>query len=402
MSASGAVSAPRRHLAQLADQCVKCGLCLPHCPTYFLDASEAESPRGRITLARGVADGSLAMDASVREHLDHCLGCLSCQAVCPSDVRYGELIVETRALLGPSPRRPRALLAAFKHPRLLRVMRALGNAVGASYWVPPLARRLFAENSPWRAAAQTLPPPDPPLALPATVPNATARGRVALFPGCIGSVYDAQALDAAECLLRAAGFAVTRLPAFCCGALDAHGGNLDAAQRQAGRVRAALSAAGVDTLLTATPGCLGTLRAAAPEARCVDALAFLAEHADALRFKPLAQRVALHIPCTQANVADAADAVRKLLARIPGIDLAPLPLQPRCCGAAGSHMLEYPARAAELRRAKLDQAEALRPDRLVSGNIGCRLHIAAGWRERGHTDAVEHPLVLLARQLETT
>jgi glycolate oxidase iron-sulfur subunit len=402
MSALEPASASRRRLVQLADQCVKCGLCLPHCPTYFLDASEAESPRGRIALARGLADGSLIVDPSIQEHLDHCLGCLSCQAVCPSDVRYGELIVETRALLGPSPRRPRALLAAFKHPRLLHVLRALGNAVGAPRWAAPLAHRLFAQDSPWRAAAETLPPPDPPLALSIPVSDVTKRGRVALFPGCIGSVYDAQALDAAEYLLRSADFQVTRLPAFCCGALDAHGGNLDAAQRQAVRVREALFAAGVDILLTATPGCLGTLRAAAPETRCVDALAFLAEHADALRFKPLAQRVALHIPCTQANVAGAADAVRKLLARIPGIDLAPLPLQPRCCGAAGSHMLEYPARAAELRRAKLDQAEALRPDRLVSGNIGCRLHLAAGWRERGHTDAVEHPLVLLARQLETT
>ena len=42
-----------------ADKCVKCALCLPHCPTYRESLDEGESPRGRIALMQGFATGAL-------------------------------------------------------------------------------------------------------------------------------------------------------------------------------------------------------------------------------------------------------------------------------------------------------------------------------------------------------
>ena len=99
-------------IAALADQCVMCGLCQPHCPTYALDRTEAESPRGRIALMQAVAKARLADDAGALEHLDHCLACRACERVCPAHVRYGELLdlarATTRARRAP-PWRQRAL-----------------------------------------------------------------------------------------------------------------------------------------------------------------------------------------------------------------------------------------------------------------------------------------------------
>jgi glycolate oxidase iron-sulfur subunit len=210
-------------------------------------------------------------------------------------------------------------------------------------------------------------------------------------------VADAAAQQAAITLLEAAGHPVTRLPAFCCGALDAHGGNAREAARAAQRVRASWQASGASLLVTVTPGCISQLGSALPGVAVSDPFALLAARAAQLRFRPLPRRMALHLPCTQRNVARSGDALRALLECVPELQIVPLPA--RCCGAAGSHMLEFPERAAALRAPTLAAIDALAPAALLSSNIGCRLHLAAGLAEQGNTMPTLHPLVLLAQQL---
>ena len=77
---------------ELLLDCVHCGLCTSACPTYVETGNEAASPRGRIYLMRGVIDGTLDLDASVKGHLDTCLNCRACETACPSGVQYGRLI----------------------------------------------------------------------------------------------------------------------------------------------------------------------------------------------------------------------------------------------------------------------------------------------------------------------
>ena len=91
----------------------------------------------------------------------------------------------------------------------------------------------------------------------------------------------------------------------------------------------------------------------------------------------------------------------QLLASIPGLQLLVLPNQPGCCGAAGNYFIEQADHADRLRAEKLDQFGRQSADLLLTTNIGCRIFLGNGLRQRGARIAVLHPLALLARQLET-
>lgn len=400
-AASRLDSAPAKadlRLLALADQCVMCGLCLPHCPTYRISLDEAESPRGRIALARWIAAGTLEPDPAALTHLDQCLSCLSCQKVCPSEVRYGEIIVRARAMLPPRPRG--AVGRLLIDPARLTSLARLGAKLGAGRWLPRIARWL---PSSLRTLAERV--PSAPAAMPVRPPRAVPdRGRVTLFRGCVASVYDRDTHAAARALLEALGYEVAVPEGTpCCGALARHAGAVDAADREVAAACAAIAETYGAAVLVSASGCFGDLRDHVSRAggpTVVDIHAFLARDAriGSLRFRPLAARAALHLPCTQVNVVGEIGSLRALLARIPGLTVLDVPEQPRCCGAAGNYFIEHPVIADRLRDEKLSQIGT--PDLVLTTNAGCRIHLANGLRNRASAPPVMHPLALLARQLE--
>src|SRR5438105_5260669 len=76
--------------------CIRCGACLPVCPTYNTDLLEIQSPRGRVQLMRQVEEGLLAPSDNFRDHMYHCLDCRACQSACPTGVKIGEQVLRAR------------------------------------------------------------------------------------------------------------------------------------------------------------------------------------------------------------------------------------------------------------------------------------------------------------------
>lgn len=374
-------------LTAMADRCVQCGLCLPACPTYRLEALETESPRGRIALVRAWEQHTVAPTASGDAHLDHCLGCRRCESVCPAHVEYGRLLVGGRSAQRrrrPPGWRQRAIEHVTARPALLSALLRVYR-----HLYPLLPARLRPIPRPPRAR------PDDGIVVP--VPGAPAPESIEsaeLFVGCVARGYEAPARAALARLCAAAGVRLrVRTGQACCGSLHAHAGDADTAQALAARNRAAF--AGSDgPVLTLASGCHEAV-AEALGATTIDALGFLAEHAPRLAFAPRHERVALHLPCTQRNVVGSDAALHALLARVPGLEVVVIDAGFGCCGAAGATMLTDPTRAARFRRPLLDALAASGATRLLSANIGCRLHLAGGTAL-----PVQHPLEFLGDCLQ--
>lgn len=391
-------------IAALAGQCVKCGLCLPHCPTYRVAANEAESPRGRIAFAQALAEGQLEASSSVLAHLDQCTACMACERVCPSQVKYGELIVTTRAWLH-SKRESGVLGWLVSHPRLLGVLLRVANLPGLRQILQSHAMSALLRPFGMDRAVAELPRLPRVEAVPSRAP-VPSRGRVGLFLGCVAASVDRDVHAAARILLNALGYeAVVPTAQGCCGALALHTGDAALAERLAGALRAAFADANVDTLLVSASGCFGALRDhvfADSGIRVREIHEFLDADANigALKFRPLSGHIALHTPCTQRNVARADGAVARLLARIAQLRIDALPAPPGCCGAAGDYFLRHADIADTLRSQTLDGALAVQPEMLVTSNVGCRIFLGNGLRGRQSEIPVIHPVVLLARQLD--
>lgn len=400
----------------LAD-CVHCGFCLDACPTYVLDASEPDSPRGRILLIdQALAENGRISD-EMADHFDSCLGCLACVTACPSGVRYDELIERVRPEVERQHERPageralrRLLFATLPHPSRLRALaRTLPLAKATTRLLPDPLRTLveLAPNPPPTAPAQRRRERIPER----TPPTGPARGRVALLLGCVQRVFFADVHHASIGALAADGFEVLA-PAQpgCCGALELHAGELEAARRRAQRLVAAFGTLGeLDRIVVNAAGCgaamkrygelLGTPEAEAFAARVTDISELLAEPRAPRGPVPL--KVVYHDACHLRHAQGLREQPRAMLAAIPGLELLEVAAEADiCCGSAGIYNLTQRANAARLGERKARHLLATGAELIAAGNPGCAAQLDAHLRSLGRPLPIRHPVELVWRSIQ--
>ncbi|HEX6550881.1 MAG TPA: (Fe-S)-binding protein [Gammaproteobacteria bacterium] len=396
-----------------ADKCVKCALCLPHCPTWRETHNEAESPRGRIALMQGFATGALEITPRLASHLEQCLGCRACEAVCPAEVPYGKLIDAAHAALQAHGQRETwlARTLAWWTGRGWRLY-----LLHTLFWLSQKSglQQLAGLIRPLRRLTRLLPALRAPVRRHSLYPaTGRKRGEVNLFLGCIARITEPRITDACIALLNASGYDV-HVPSEqrCCGALDQHAGRQQAAARFAADNITAFnlnqepvisSASGCGATLIEYERIAGNTAGAGFAARHRDISEFLAAPGvlDKVTFAAWTATVVLHSPCTLRNVLKSEQHALALLRRIPELNVVVLPASTGCCGAAGSYLLNQPHMADQLGDRIAGEIVQRQPVALITSNTGCAMHLAAALGRHGRPLPVMHPVEVLARQLRT-
>jgi glycolate oxidase iron-sulfur subunit len=368
-------------------KCVHCGFCNATCPTYQLLGDELDGPRGRIYLIKEMLEGAKVTERT-QLHLDRCLTCRNCETTCPSGVRYGQLVEIGRNLVEKRVERPLRM-------KMSRWMLKEG-----------LTSPLFAPAMKLGRMLQPLLPgvlrSKVPAARRAKLDGFEAREhrrKVLLLGGCVQPAMRPEIHRATRRVLDAAGIqTLFAADEGCCGALRIHladrDGGLSDMRRNIDAWWPVVSGGMVEAIVVNASGCTQMVKEYAHALRHEPAYAeraqrivsmtrdlceLLPELALALktRIRPeAAPRLALHSPCTlqHGQRISGVDAQLKAL----GFDVRQPADSHLCCGSAGTYSVLQPELANSLRDRKLACLDALKPECIVSANIGCIQHLASG------------------------
>ena len=365
--------------------CVHCGFCNATCPTYQLLGDELDGPRGRIYLIKQMLEGNAATLHTLT-HLDRCLTCRNCESTCPSGVRYSALLEIGREQAQQRIGRP-------WHERALRWL--IRNILPYPERFTPLLRigQLFRPLLP-----QELKRKIPEQRRAGAWPTTRQARHMLVLEGCVQPAIAPTINAAAAQVFDRLGITLQRAEgAGCCGAACHHTSGVEQGLKQARRNIDAWwphIEQGAEAIVMTASGCgvhvkdYGHLLLDDPQyadkARRVAALtrdlSEIVASADLARLKTAVKpgrKIAFQSPCTLQHGQKLAGVVEKIL-RDLGFHLTTVPDAHLCCGSAGTYSILQPSLSQRLRARKLAALQSDSPELIVTANIGCLAHLAAG------------------------
>lgn len=395
--------------------CMRCGFCLPACPTFSETGMEPASPRGRIAMMKAAVDGLMVPDQQFQDQMNLCLGCRACEPACPADVKYGQLIEQTKE-------------AIEEHAAHSLPIRAIRKTVFTTLFPKRRSLKLLGgslalyRKSGVRKVARSLGVmklfPKHLSEMEAVLPPASAKGvverlgtfypakgeaiaKVALFRGCIMDVMFADTNVNTVELLSAAGFDVY-IPdsQVCCGALHAHSGEMNGAKELAAANIDAFQQLDIDYIVSNAGGCGALLveydhlmkdddqyRESAKRfaTRVIDVSTLIVEMGRIPKFaeqesSPQARKakVTYQDSCHLRNVMKGSSAPRTLMKQVANAEYVEMVESDRCCGSAGIYNVVQPEMAGSILEHKMEHANDTQASYMLTSNPGCLLQMKLG------------------------
>ena len=388
--------------------CVHCGFCNATCPTYRILGDELDGPRGRIYLIKGLLEGKEASQKT-QVHLDRCLTCLACETSCPSGVEYGRLAEIGRQQINKkakrifSERSYRYLLRQIlPYPKRFSLLLRIGR--GIRFLLPDKYRRMIPVNLHTKQQIKK-------------IESVVHTRKMILFSGCVQPLLSPETNCASTRLLNKLGIeTITSRDEKCCGAIDHHmaideralffiKNNIDAwwPSIEQGAEAIVISASGCGTMikdygyiLRNDPDYKDKALQVAKLARDIGEI-IAAEDVGKLRkiINVSSNRFAFQNPCSLQHGQKMKDKTAELLKKL-GYQICDVEDADQCCGSAGTYSLLQTELSEKLRRKKINSLEVVKPDVIMTANIGCQLHL-----QQATDIPVKHWIEILEEDLQS-
>jgi len=429
--APGAITAARTALASVVAEelakCAKCGQCASVCPVFARKNSEMYCARGKLVLARSLADRTLAPSRELREMLDNCLLCLACVKNCGSAVRLDKVVMAARQLLVLEQGQPLikalALRAMLPNPKLMNAAMKGGKRI------QPLAFAALPESSGLR---RRFPLPGiaddqfvPAIASPSfleRIPEYTApaegpeTGQVTYFCGCAANYLLPSVAEAVMYVLGrfGKGVFVPREQA-CCGMPAAVNGEGDVVRKLARGNLAILNRDGNTVLTSCGSGSLmlgheyaGFLEPDDPlrqtalgvgkRVRDISEYLINAIGSEAIAAKivrTVDARVTYHEPCHLGRGTGVHKEPRGILSLVCK-NFVEMPEADRCCGSGGTYGFTHWETSKGILERKIGNAQKVQAKIIATGCPACIMQLSGGSGNMGAGIFVCHTIELLA------
>jgi Fe-S oxidoreductase len=299
-------------------KCTRCGRCRALCPINEEFGWESTGARGRMLLARALAEGERPSEGMKRSFYT-CLTCSMCSSTCPSGAKPDEVVEAARREM---------IKERFSPPyydnireNVVRHGNSLGDAGPRNAWVPEELRQ-------------------------------DGRADIIYWSGCLTSYRQQKAALAGLKVLSRFGARVLEDERCCGSPLLRLGGESVALEHN----REQIGKSGARTLVTGCAGCFKTL------SECLDievlhVTQFIARHIDELPLEKLPYTVTYHDPCHLGRCMGVYEEPREIIERICGFkEMASARKDARCCGGGGGVRRGYADIARRIAKKRLSEA----------------------------------------------
>ncbi|MDQ0429429.1 glycolate oxidase iron-sulfur subunit [Planomicrobium stackebrandtii] len=392
--------------------CMRCGFCLPACPTYLAtNQDETHSPRGRISLMKAMRDGDVVWDGSVEEAFDMCLGCRACEPACPAGVQYGVLIEETRvAVQQAKPQggvekmvRKAAFDGVFADQKKMAStvklvqfyqrsgLQATTRKIGFLNLFPPFMKEMEGVLPKVESKKKR------------TMLEKPKTTQVAFFTGCLmDTLFQETNRKTIELLEWLGAEVILPKEQQCCGALHGHSGELEKGMRNAKANIDAFDSDDYAFIVNNAGGCgaflseYGKHLQSEPQYRkkaerfsrkTIDISSLFVRLGMNLQLKAMTAEegaiVTYQDSCHLRNVNKVFLEPRSLLQDAPGFEYKELIDAGSCCGSAGIYNLLQPEMAKKILDLKMKGVKELQPAKIITSNPGCLMQMQVGIQQEG-------------------